>query len=388
MIDILTIFSYYAHLAPMTLIAHPDFRQIENNPDLLSQEPMLAVTLLTIASRYMRVTGRGSDTRSLMIHDRLWQYLQGTVTRMFWGQEQSGGGFCGAGANRTISDTANLTASSKLRSLGSIERQVAGKLTGMKIHELIRTRSLLLLSDFHPRSIHFPPGDDDGELIVPDEDRSGTNGPIEDEMLPPQATEYLQILEPIARSSKMSWSLICFAHTLAYELGVFGTYATGKIGDGGRIKSVGPGSPHEQRMDRIDRLLYIYLTQASGRFGFPGLYPKHLADQYMVELHRGFPTGTLGVSRTRPSLTDIIPDPTTLNLTPSDLNLYYCAEFTSLNKLCNDVLFQSEQATEKLIETGEVMTVLSDLVPRLEAWKRRLENAPGRNGSPLEDTLV
>lgn len=106
-----------------------------------------------------------------------------------------------------------------------------------------------------------------------------------------EVNDSLEMFEPIARSGKMSWSLICFAHTLAYELGVFGTYATGKSEHGGRIKSNGSTSFHEQRMDRIDQLLFIYLTQASGRFGLPGLYPKHLADRYMLELSGGFQDG-------------------------------------------------------------------------------------------------
>ena len=80
---------------------------------------MLTVTLLTIASRYKRLTGPGGQTRSFKIHEQLWAYLQGMITRMFWGQEQFGGGFCGAGRRRP--SQAN-DAKGGLRSLGTIER--------------------------------------------------------------------------------------------------------------------------------------------------------------------------------------------------------------------------------------------------------------------------
>jgi len=82
---------------------------------------MLVVTLLTIASRYMRLSGAGGQTRSYMVHERLWQHLQSMITRMFWGQEQFGGGFCGAGARRTGN---KLVEKARLRSLGTIERLV------------------------------------------------------------------------------------------------------------------------------------------------------------------------------------------------------------------------------------------------------------------------
>ena len=54
-----------------------------------------------------------------MIHDRLWTYLQNMITRMFWGQEQFGIGFCGAGSRRAIQKSVEKGV---LRSLGTIER--------------------------------------------------------------------------------------------------------------------------------------------------------------------------------------------------------------------------------------------------------------------------
>lgn len=73
------------------------------------------VTILTIASRYKILEGPGGQTRSFMIHERLWNHLQNLITRMFWGQEQFGGGLSGAGSRSGVQKEG-------LRSLGTIER--------------------------------------------------------------------------------------------------------------------------------------------------------------------------------------------------------------------------------------------------------------------------
>ena len=111
---------FYDHLAPLTPISPPNYRSPSLHADLLTEEPMLCLTLLTIASRYMKLKGPAAQSRSFMIHDKLWIYLQSMITRMFWGQEQSGGGFCGAGATKI--EPRSGTPKAGLRSLGSIER--------------------------------------------------------------------------------------------------------------------------------------------------------------------------------------------------------------------------------------------------------------------------
>lgn len=80
---------------------------------------MLLVTLLTIASRYMRLSGPGGQTRSYMIHERLWTCLQNMITRMFWAQEQYGNGLSAAGSRKRQVKPAEKGG---LRSLGTVER--------------------------------------------------------------------------------------------------------------------------------------------------------------------------------------------------------------------------------------------------------------------------
>jgi hypothetical protein len=108
---------FYDHMATLTPIAPPDFRSYASHPKLLSEEPMLTMTLLSISSRYMNLKGPAARSRSFQVHEQLWMYTQGMITRMFWGQEQFGGGFCGAGSSKGLG-----TSKGVLRSLGSIER--------------------------------------------------------------------------------------------------------------------------------------------------------------------------------------------------------------------------------------------------------------------------
>lgn len=113
--------SFYEFLSPLTPVSPPDFRLISTTANLVDEEPILAVTILTISARYKKLAGPGGQTRSFMIHDRLWTYLQNMITRMFWGQEQFGGGFCGAGSRRSAQKSMEKGV---LRSLGTIERCV------------------------------------------------------------------------------------------------------------------------------------------------------------------------------------------------------------------------------------------------------------------------
>lgn len=121
--------SFYEHLAPMTPITPPDFRSAATHARMLQEEPMLTVVLLTISSRYSALAGPGDKSRSFLVHERLWTYLQSMISRMYWGQEQFGGGFCGAGGPRKHSQTTSTALkdtpkTGSLGSIGTIERCV------------------------------------------------------------------------------------------------------------------------------------------------------------------------------------------------------------------------------------------------------------------------
>ena len=144
--------------------------------------------------------------------------------------------------------------------------------------------SLLLLSEFHPKSMHFPPRDDDGEILIfaedewTDADLDTTNG--RNVMLSGWS-------EPVARSDQMCRSLIGMAYVLAYELGIFGDYANGIVPVEERAQTHNSTANRRLREERVERALYIFTTQASGRFGLPSIYSDQVNRFSLNDFIRG-----------------------------------------------------------------------------------------------------
>lgn len=143
--------------------------------------------------------------------------------------------------------------------------------------------SLLLLSEFHPRSMHFPSSDDADEIFASPDGDAIDEGPSIGE-----STFAAGWTEPALRSDRMCWSLIGTAYTLAYELGIFGNYADGTRSIDSGVKRRSGSLDHRQRADRIERLLYIYVTQTSGRLGFSSAFPGHSWDVDLASLEQSF----------------------------------------------------------------------------------------------------
>lgn len=58
---------FYRHHAPLTPVALLDFRSYAKHEELLTNEPMLTITMLLIASRHMQLEGPGSVSRPYSI---------------------------------------------------------------------------------------------------------------------------------------------------------------------------------------------------------------------------------------------------------------------------------------------------------------------------------
>ncbi|KAL8952781.1 MAG: hypothetical protein Q9222_001328 [Ikaeria aurantiellina] len=268
-----------------------------------------------------------------MVHERLWSYLQNMITRMFWGQEQFGGGFCGAGTRRP-----KPVVKGGLRTLGTIE-------------------SLLLLSEFHPRSMHFPPGDDGDDILTTAEEDYGLSSLDENTKDMPSFGEATVMgwSEPALRSDRMCWSLIGMSQTLAYELGVFGNFQNGIRIPRPRERQSGRDlSSFEKRVDRIERLLYVYINSACGRFGFPPMYAGQDED---LDLRNVEARMLAGLSAKDP--VDVIQECWT--------------DITWIMKACNAILFPSRDHTQALIKTGNYMALLEQLQPITISFAQRLD---------------
>lgn len=240
---------FYERLSPMTPVVFPDYRSPMKHYSLLLNEPILALAILAISSRHMRLSGHAGLSRSYLVHDKLWNNLRRQIERLLWAQEQFGGGFCGGGMGTGLRESASgqLTWEGSLRTLGTIE-------------------ALLVLTDWQPRALHFPPSDDGNGLLdrslVPtlEEEKSyarmGDVKPGRDYDIAP----YANWLEPAWRSDRMSWMLLGLAQNLAFELGVFDTNHYNCR------HQHGPDSECARKR-RIRHLVLIYVAQTSGRMG-------------------------------------------------------------------------------------------------------------------------
>ncbi|KAJ9604202.1 zinc finger transcriptional activator [Cladophialophora chaetospira] len=324
---------FYDNLAPMTPVVFPDFKSPVSHHTLLADEPILALAILAIASRHMPLSGNAAVSRSFHIHDKLWTHLRRQVERLLWGQEQFGGGFCGGGNTAKIQETntGQITWQGSLRTLGTIE-------------------ALLLLTDWQPRALHFPPGDEengllDRSLLVPIEPNSKSAGPTDQRLSTRDYDNlpYASWLEPAWRSDKMSWMILGLAQSLAFELGVFDTNHFNCRHDHGPASECA-------RKRRVRNLVLVYVAQTSGRMGIQS---------------------SLNVEEW---VTDTIWDMTSRKQEhPTDLMQACWVHIARIMHQANREIFSSHQFTKDLTASGRYKESIATFTPLLEKWKNDFE---------------
>ncbi|KZL72607.1 transcriptional activator aro80, partial [Colletotrichum tofieldiae] len=356
-------FSYYEYLSPLTPISPPTFRNPASHITLLTEEPILTITLLTISSRYRKIPGTGGHCRSHAIHEQLWTYLRGMIERCLWGQEAFGGGFAAmAGASSLPDDQTSSTApwrgmrKGSLRTLGTIE-------------------SLMILTEWHPRALHFPPAEAIDELMLPSYEGSDLVSTDENGNQRPSANiggkRLDSWLEPAWRSDRMCWMLLSTAMGLAYELGVFDDIDE-LLRDGAISRPEYEEEVYRQRAYRIKRLLLIYLTQLAGRLGWTSMVPEALRKSDPAVTRRR-PTSTEGTTPgTNPSSMsnafNYIPD-----LELDDQIIHCWAGISNAMHIGNEKLFKSRKHTTDIIQSGKYTEMLKDFQPLLQDWWKEFE---------------
>ncbi|KAI9713064.1 MAG: hypothetical protein M1820_001049 [Bogoriella megaspora] len=339
---------FYIYFAWLTPIVLPDFRDLSTHAKLLSEEPMLAITMLMLSSRYMALPpGPGAVTRPYAIHDKLWNYLQSTIDRMLWGQEQFGGGFCGAGARFSDGDHKGL------RTLGTVE-------------------SLLLLTEWHPRTLHFPPGVDSEALLEPDELQSRADGQLPTANTTPSQKE--SWLEPCWRSDRMCWMLLGNAMALAIELGVFDQ---DKKNGASQLEQ-----PQDEislalqtRKDNVKKLLLIYVTQISGRLGYISMLPRNLSEPSYLKNQAKAMGEKLESLRSAGALPKTLPS----QPSPEDVSiihetvLYLWMEVAVTFQLGNEDLFPNLQHTRDIIQSGKYVELMEFYNNLLQQWRHKFD---------------
>lgn len=347
---------YYEFLSPMTPISPPTYRHPSSHPILLTEEPILTVTLLTIASRYYQITTTGGHCRSHAIHEELWRYLRRMIERCLWGQEAFGGGFCGSGANQTSSTAPERgLRKGSLRTLGTIE-------------------SFMILTEWHPRALHFPPEEAIDELMLPTYDESYL--PDEEDAhrhtanhIPGGGRRIEGWLEPAWRSDRMCWMLLSTAMALAYELGVFDNIDV-VLAEITRPEYEDEG--YRLRATRIKRLLMIYLTQLAGRLGWTNMVPESIrtTDPYHSGVRRpnSHEGNTPGTNISNLSNVNYVPD-----IELDDQIIHCWVGISTAMHNGNQKLFRSHKHTTHIIQSGEYTTELQKFQPILKDWWKTFE---------------
>ncbi|KAF2863253.1 hypothetical protein K470DRAFT_280505 [Piedraia hortae CBS 480.64] len=316
---------FYTHLAPLTPAVLPDFRPYHMHERLLTTEPMLAVTILLIAARHMHLEGPGAMGRPHAIQNKLWKYLSGMINRVVWGQEQLGA----ESVNEPASDVHPL-ARRGLRTLGTIE-------------------SLVLLTEWHPRAVFFPPDEADDELMLP-EHPVGTPS-ISDPTDPsrgPGGQHMDAWLEPCWRSDRMCWMLLGMATSLAYEVGVFDAadadrhVATLNSTLGTHDDLIA----YEYRRGNVRDLLLAYVTQTSGRLGATSMVPSTYSNP------------------------EDSPTFQAEKFSPPQAVLHFWLRIARLMRRGNEEVFKNKAFTRRLIRSGQYNASIDSMIRPLDVWWR------------------
>ncbi|WPG99779.1 hypothetical protein R9X50_00259800 [Acrodontium crateriforme] len=326
---------FYKYMAPLTPVALPDFRAYENHEKLLTQEPMLTITILLVASRYMTLEGAGATSRPYSIHQKLWSYLSGMINRVVWGQEQFGGGFCGAGAEPG-SDVHPLSRKG-LRTLGTVE-------------------SLVVLTEWHPRAMHFPPDEADDELMVPDEPVSTPGLEVPDGAKGIGGQRMDAWLEPCWRSDRMCWMLLGISMSLAFEIGVFDSsdWQRHAKGTNGAPLSAVELQAYDKRRGNVRDLLLIYVTQTSGRLGLTTMLPSNYTKPEDSDLWKR----TLGQHG---SIQETV--------------LHFWLRIAAVMRDGNTRIFANKDFTRDLIKNGNYKAELDKIQGPMDNWRRDFDAA-------------
>ncbi len=215
------------------------------------------------------------------------------------------------------------------------------KSTKSKIRSLGTVEALLLMAEWHPRSLHFPPETDgwDDDLISMDPKSSEQS-----EHKDASANRWIEdVIEPSRRSDQMSWMLLGCALSLAHELGIFETEEIDAPGDDQQwIEQI------KLRRQRVQRLLYVHINQLAWRIGCMSPIPQSLNH------------AVLGGRKPR-GLSQ--PGSTWLIFMDSWI------ELTKLAQSVTDMFFPSAKFARQQLHSGRYVGLLEHFRPLLNQWK-------------------
>ena len=252
-----------------------------------------------ISARYHILPGAGGTSRGTLIHQRLWEHCQYLIMRVVFGQEKR--------------------SKARTRTMGAIE-------------------ALLLIIEWHPKAIHFPPPADgwDADILLSANDcRDNPFGNRADTDHPGE--RWLRVVvTPTKMSDRMSWMLLGCAQSLATELGLC---------DANGVEN-SPGTtatPDTQmaRRSQICKLLLIFGEQLSARLGCASIASSSLSRIPSVRSDKG----------------------------QHSVFMTAWIEITYLFRTISDALFPSTIGTRQLLSSYKYVNVITHFQQQLLSWK-------------------
>lgn len=354
---------FYNSCMPFTPICIPDYRDPALHGTLLDKEPFLIMAILTIASRFMELnqgSRTGQVSRPQNIHNVVFKDTQKLLHAIIYAQEQFGGGLTGGGK-------AKAKASDPLHRFG--------------LRSITTVEALLLLCEWAPRALHFPP-DEDIELMTPLQ-------PIEDET-DNEADNYRMLngdgdrrreswLEPAWRCDTMIWMLLHNAKALAFEIGLFEERTHVEL-----LSMTSGAVPDEEiqsyvvRKMRTRDVFWAFYVQTCGRLELIGRMPR----MYLESLHHGPSDGRVrqavemrkydyeqGARRTYPRLVA-----TGENTATTEIAVwFFWQEITAIMKSANQNMFPRKEETRRITQTGEYRKWIHVYRPLLDDWRTEFD---------------
>ncbi|KAF9884538.1 hypothetical protein FE257_001483 [Aspergillus nanangensis] len=292
---------FFQNMGILSPSLHNYYQDHSKHHDLIAKEPVLCCTIIALSSRYHMLAGDGGISRGFYIHARMWKACQSMFQRIVWDQR------------RAVKD--------QIRHLGTIE-------------------SLLLVTEWHPRSAHLPMENDYGQI---DFELS-----IDEEVLCHNKVpnKWLQEVEETAqRSDRMSWMLLGGALTLGHELDLFDGRSDPPVPTTNTDTGLSFANFLILRRGRLRRLLFVYISQLASRIGC-ALPRTPFHDTILSSIRQ--PSSILD-RQWHDSTTSWI-------------------ELSRLIRTSSEFLFPSKYVTQELLHSGRYTEFLEHFQPLLSRW--------------------